>query len=316
METNWDAKSWLVRVKPWIKHLFVVGLLAVVLAVVFSSSAFITPLYKSQSRVYPTNTKAFSEESESEQMLEVINSTDIKRKMVETFNLTERYRIKADARFPMTQVLKKYDEYVSCSKTRFETIEISVLDADPQVATDMVDSLIVFYNGKMLEMCRERYQKELESYQANLQRKQVEIDSLNRKMEVYRRNYGLLDYESQTLQLTLGYAEGLARGASRASIDDLQKRLNQLADKGGEFWQMQNEMEELFSQREEISKNVEEKYSLVSRKDNFALIVEQAFPADKKSYPVRWVIVVAALVSTEFLALLLVLLLGPRRTKS
>lgn len=316
MENNWDAKSLLVQIKPWIKHLLIVGLLAVVLAVVFSSPAFITPLYKSQSRVYPTNTKAFSEESESEQMLEVINSTDIKRKMIETFNLMERYAIKSDDRYATTHVLKQYDEYVSCSKTRFETIEISVLDADPQVAADMVDSLIVFYNAKMLEMRRERYRMELEGYQADLRRKQAEIDSLNRKMEVYRRDYGLLDYESQTLQLTLGYAEVLARGASRASADDLQKRLNQLADKGGEFLRLQNEMEDLFSQREEISKNVEETYSLVSRKDNFALVVEEAFPTDKKAFPARWVIVAAALVSSEFLALLLVLLLGFRRTKS
>lgn len=315
MNTLWDVSSFIGLLKPWWRHFVVLGLATVALAALFSSPWFITPLYRSQARVYPANTEAFSEESESEQMLEVIQSTDIKRRMVQCFGLMERYRVKPGHPHAASQVLRYYNEMVSCSKTRFETIEISVLDADPMVACAMADSLIVFYNDKMLELRRERYRLELEGYQSDLRRKQSEIDSLNLRMEQYRRDFGLLDYGSQTHQLTLGYAEVLARGAARSSVNDLQQRLDLLAAKGGEFWQMQNLMNELILQRERSSKLVEETFSLINRKENFALVVQEAFPADKKAYPVRWLIVLAALASTGLLALVLVFLLGSNRSK-
>lgn len=302
------------QILRWKFHLIVLGIITVALAILFSSSLFITPLFKSQARVYPINIKAFSEESESEQMLEVVSSTDIKRKMVEVFNLKERYGIKDDNRFAQTQVLRKYDEYVSSSKTRYETIELQVMDSDPELASAMVDSLIAFYNAKMLEMRQAKYADELRGYQNDLRRKQAEIDSLNSQMEVFRKEYGILDYESQTLQLTLGYAEVLARGAARSSVDDLQKRLALLGDKGGGFLLMQSKMEDLEKQREEIGQNLEEVQSLVNRQENFALVVEEPFPADKKSYPTRWIILLASLLSVEFLAVLLILLFDPRET--
>ncbi|WP_372774066.1 hypothetical protein [Mangrovibacterium sp.] len=293
----------------WKLHLAIIGVGAILLAVLFSSPLFIEPLFKSQARIYPTNIQAFSEESESEQLLEVISSSDIKRKMIATFNLADRYKIKADDPYAQTHLLRQYNKYVSCTKTRYETVEIRVLDADPMVACAMVDSLIAFYNSKMMELRREKHGQELAGFQNDLLRKQVEMDSLSSRMQVYRRDYGLLDYYSQTQQLTLGYAEVLARGAARSSVDDLQKRLNLLADKGGEFWQMQNEMNDLIGQRDRISKKIEEIYSLINRRDNFALVVEQAFPADKKSFPTRWLIVLVSLLAVEFLAVLVIFFL-------
>ena len=309
-----ESQAVIRQILRWKLHLIVIGIITVALAILFSSSLFITPLFKSKARIYPINIKAFSEESESEQMLEVVSSTDLKRKMVEVFNLKKRYGISPDDRFAQTNVLQKYDEYVSSSKTRYETIELQVMDSEPEVASAMVDSLITFYNAKMLEMRKAKYADELLGYQNDLRRKQAEIDSLNNQMEVFRKEYGILDYESQTLQLTLGYAEVLARGAARSSVDDLQKRLALLGDKGGEFLLMQSKMQDLEKQREEIGTNLEEVQSLMNREENFALVVEEPFPADKKSYPTRWIILLASLISVEFLAVLFILLFDRRET--
>jgi hypothetical protein len=77
---------------------FIVGIIAIVLAAIFSSPFFITPKFKSSARVYPSNISAISEESETEQMLEIMNSADIKLKMMKAFNLDEVYKI--DKEFP------------------------------------------------------------------------------------------------------------------------------------------------------------------------------------------------------------------------
>jgi len=304
MNLNPERQSMVAQLLPWKKHLVIIGVVAVLLAALFSSPLFITPLFQSQARVYPVNLKAFSEESESEQMLEVMTSSDLKRKMVEIFNLTDRYRIKSEKLSAQSLVLKEYDRHVSCSKTRYETIEISVLDAEPEVACAMVDSLVDLYNAKMLDMFRNKYLAQLKGYQTDLARKQAEVDTLNTRMESYRIKYGLLDYESQIMQLTSGYAEVLARNAPRSAVVDIENRLKVLAEKGGVFQEMQSNLAELQKQRDGISAKVEEALSLVNREENFFVLVEAPFAADKKSYPTRWIIVLATLLSVEFLAVL------------
>ena len=60
-------------------HFIVVGIIAIVLSAIFSGPTFIKPKFKSTARIYPTNNIAiFSEESETEQLLEIINSNDLK----------------------------------------------------------------------------------------------------------------------------------------------------------------------------------------------------------------------------------------------
>ena len=49
-------------------HFVVIGVIAVVLAAIFSGPAFMRPKYRSSARIYPTNIWVLSEESETEQM--------------------------------------------------------------------------------------------------------------------------------------------------------------------------------------------------------------------------------------------------------
>jgi capsular polysaccharide biosynthesis protein len=148
----------------WKIHLAIAGVVSIILAAIFSSPFFITPKFKSQGRLYPVNTNTYSEESESEQMLEVLNSYDIKRRMVETFNLAEQYKVKPDDPYFHTKILKKYEDHVDCKKTEYESVEIKVLDADPQIACNMVDSIISFYNQKVYSVRARRFREQAETY--------------------------------------------------------------------------------------------------------------------------------------------------------
>ncbi|MDD4144560.1 MAG: Wzz/FepE/Etk N-terminal domain-containing protein, partial [Prolixibacteraceae bacterium] len=74
-------------------HFIITGIIAIIISAVFSGPAFIKPKFKSTARVYPTNLWPLSEESESEQMLEIMNSKDIKIKMCEAFELDKVYRL-------------------------------------------------------------------------------------------------------------------------------------------------------------------------------------------------------------------------------
>lgn len=303
MKNFFDNQSLFTIVWKWKNHLIIIGIIPIIAAAVFSSPYFITPLFRSQARIYPTNTRPYSEESESEQMLEILNSTDIKRQIIDTFDLTERYKIKKDDPYFRTKILRKYNDRVKCQKTEYESIELEALDTDPQVASNMVDSLITFYDRKVQTIRRQKYKEQVVTFSSDLERKLIEIDSVTAKMEVLRKSYGLLDYGIQTQQLTQGYTDALARGATRAAVEDIQERLNKLTEKGGEFHRYEGEMNALETQRDTINRRLDKALSLANKQETYTMIVEEPFPADKKSYPTRWLIVLISLMATEFLAL-------------
>ncbi len=317
MKNLFDNQGLFQLIWKWKVHLIIVGTITVVVSAVFSSPYFITPLYKSQARIYPTNTTSYSEESESEQMVEIFNSTDIKRQVIESFNLEDRFEIEKDDPFFQTKMLRKYNDRVQSKKTEYESIELEALDANPQIACNIVDSIIIFYNRKVQEIRKQKHAELAESYSNDLQRKIGEIDSVVAKMEVLRKNYGMLEYEAQAQQLTQGYTDALARGAGPSAVAKIQKKLDNLAEKGGEFFRYQRAMEALEIQRDTINRRLDKALSLVNKKETYTMVVEEPFPADKKSYPTRWLIVLVSLVATEFLALIALFLIeGMSKPKS
>jgi len=122
-------------------HFFVVGVIAIILAAVFSGPIFIKPKYKSTARVYPTNLGEMSEESKTEQMLEILNSDVVKFKMFDAFAGKDIFKISKDDPHYLTYIFDIYNENIKTSKTQNETVEIRVMAYNPQMASDMCDSM-------------------------------------------------------------------------------------------------------------------------------------------------------------------------------
>ncbi|MGQ8337068.1 Wzz/FepE/Etk N-terminal domain-containing protein [Sunxiuqinia sp. A32] len=317
MKNIFDNQNLFVLIWKWKIHFIIVGIVTIIVSAIFSSPYFITPLYKSEARIYPVNTTSYSEESESEQMVEIFNSTDIKREVIEKFNLPERYEIEIDDPYFQTKILKEYNDKVTCKKTEYESIELEALDQDPQVASSIVDSIIVFYNRKVQSIRKQKYEERAQSYSNDLVRKTKEISSIAEKMGELRQKYGLLDYEIQTEQITQGYMTALAEGASDRAVTNIKSIISNLEEKGGEYFLLQREMEALEIQRDTINRRLDKALSQVNKKETYTMVVEEPFPADKKSYPTRWLIVLVSLIATEFLALLSIYIIeGLKNQKS
>ena len=102
MDNNFNNLSLVQLVLKWKWHIIIITVVAALCGAVFSSSMFITPLYKSVAVAYPANISPYSDESETEQMLEIINSTSIMDSIVEKYNLWEDYKINKADQFAKT----------------------------------------------------------------------------------------------------------------------------------------------------------------------------------------------------------------------
>jgi len=295
-------------------HFIVVGVVAIVLSAIFSGPVFIQPKFKSEARIYPTNLWTLSEESETEQMLEVLNSRDIKLKMFDAFDLATVYEISPDDPHYLTYMLDIYNSNVSASKTKFETVEVKVLDYNPQRASDMCDSIIHFYNKKVRNMHKAKDLEMVEISKKGLSRKLTEMNSVTNRIDSVRKQYGILDYESQVEGVTEGYMEALANGrASTSGAREIKNLYENLAEQGSEAQLLEGKYAFLQSVIDSLTIQYEHYLSEYEKDITYSHVVEYPVPADKKSYPVRWLIVAFSTVSAVFLALLVFLVFDYRK---
>ena len=296
-------------------HFIIAGVIAVLLSAFFSGPKFIQPKFKSTARIYPTNIWVLSEESETEQMLEIINSRDIKLKMFDAFALDQVYKINRNDPHYMTYMFDIYNKNVNASKTKFETVEIKVMDYEPHRASDMCDSIIRFYNRKVREMHKAKDWEMVEISRKNLEKKYAELDTLVTELDVVRKEYGILDFKRQVEKVTEGYMNALASGrASSPDAKKIQELYNNLAEKGTKTRIMEARFDYLMNSIDSLTNLHDVHLSEYEKDITYAHVVEYPVPADKKSYPVRWLIVAFSTISAVFLVLLVFLILDYRKT--
>jgi len=316
MSDFFDNQKILQVIRKRFLHFLVIGIVAIALSAIFSSPFFITPKFKSTARVYPINLAVMSMESESEQLLEIISSNDIKFRVFDAFRLNEVYGISKDDPQYLTNMLSEYDSNVSAKKTEFETVELNVLDKDPVRACRMCDSIIHFYNLKVREMHTSKNWEMTRILSDNIRMRTKERDSLIQLMNEHRKQYQILDFSTQVRDVTRGYMDALASGREDTPGGrEIKKLYNSLSEKGGESFILENSFVKTIKTIDSLKVLYDINYSEATKKITFSHVVEKPVPADKKAYPVRWVLVAMTLFSSLFFALLLFIILEYYREK-
>jgi capsular polysaccharide biosynthesis protein len=288
MENFFNNERILKSLLKWKMHIVIVSVLAIILSAFISSSLFITPKFKSTGRLYPVNLQLFSEESESEQMLENIRSVDLKFRLIDAFQLDKVYKIDRSDPLYKTYILDHFNENVSCKKTEFESVEVKILDEDPQRASDMVDSLIHYYNQSIQHQHSIKYFEVAKIAKRDLKLKNNEIDSVSLLLKELSKNYDLLDFPLQVEATSAGLMEAAARKGDTKPAKAL---LENLKEKGLEFNHLQKQLSKFQHVADSIKVEYDWGISHGTKQITYSVVVEKPFPADKKSYPVRWLIV-------------------------
>ena len=316
MTNYFDNQNLLEIIWKWKKHLIMVAICAIVLSIFFSSAIFIKPKYKSTARVYPSNNiYVFSEESQSEQLLEIISALDIKLRVIDAFNLSEVYKINKQDPLYLTSMLGEFNDNVKFNKTEFETIEIQVSDTDPKRASEMCDSVITFLDDKVRSLHRLKYEEVVKIAKNDYTILSHEIDSVEERLNFLRKEYRIVDYNSQAKEITRGMVRVLAaQKRNTAGGKEIEKWMNNFINKGGEFVLLDQQQKLLVIQRSDLKKILDAAISDASKKIVYGLTVQSPVPADKKSYPTRSIIVLISTLAAIFVALLAILLIENKKT--
>jgi hypothetical protein len=309
MENIFSNLNMVKLVIKWRFHLIIIMAAAVLLSVLFSCPWFIKPKYKSTAVLYPSNLIPYSSETPTELMLQIFNSDDIRDTLIKKFDLVSHYDIDKDGAYYYTKVIKTFEANVDIHKTEYESVVIDILDTDPLVACKMVKEMVNLFNKKARKLQKDKSEEVLKIAQYQLNQKQIQIDSLKKILDGLRADYGILDYTVQVKEASKAYYKSLS-GSRLAStmIENLQK-------KGGDFILISS----LYYAASDAYNKLKEEYELalrdVTKELTYTNYVSSPIPADKKSYPIRWLIVVITSITTFIFTMVIIMLLENARTK-
>lgn len=284
----------------WKWHICSVTALAIIAGAVFSGPRFITPKYKSEAIIYPNGLSEFSDETYTEQMLQVIESQEIIDSVVAIFNLMEHYNIDPNYKYAKTALLGEYHDRVSISKTPYDAVKIKVLDNDPQMACDIANEIIRLYNVKFDNIHKTKKLEYVKMYENILTHKYNFIDSLKKELASIIGDNNMLNY----LYLSKGNSIAYFSNSDNSNPQNISNAIALV--------ELITTETEAYS---EIKLEYENELLQAEGEMTYSNIVSRPFVADKKATPVRWIIVALCGIAALLLSILTVVAIEDIKTK-
>lgn len=311
MEKYFNSFNLLKLVVKWKYHLLIIVGLSAILAAIFSAPLFITPMFKSVAIAYPANIEPYSDESETEQMLQVVNSHEIMDSVIKEFNLAKHYELDTNYSYFQTIMYYEYKQNVKISKTLYESVMIEVEDKSPDTAAKIANAILGYYDKKIASLHKSKYKEVLEMYSNQLVNKQKSLDSLKNVLSVLGKDYGIFEYDYQSQEIMRAFLK-TGYGAGQANPKEVEKLLKGMEEKSGLLIEVVHMIQQEALAYVLLKQDFEMTQRFYNSKMTYSNIVEKPFPADKKSYPVRWLIVLVVSLAAFAFTMLTILVIENR----
>jgi uncharacterized protein involved in exopolysaccharide biosynthesis len=320
---NFDSLNVLFFIYKWRKQLAIVGLSAFVISCIVALT--IPEKYKSTVILFPATTNSiskallsentnskedvlqFGKEEEAEQMLQILSSDEVRTRICEKYNLMEHYGIDPDDQYKRTKLYDEFLENINFRRTEYMSVKIEVMDTSPDTAALMANDIAALHDSTKTRIQHERAKEALKIVEREYFSKLDEIHLMEDSLKVLN-SYGVFDYESQSEVTSEQYAIAIAKNDQRA-VKSLEEKLNVISKYGSAYVSLRDNM---MMQRKQLNL-LKSKYDdakvdaeqVLSQK----FVVSNAYPAEKKSYPIRWLIVVVSTLSALLLSIIAILLI-------
>ena len=287
-------------------------------AIVSGVIAFLmTPLYLSTAVVFPAatssvsfseqrNAKAaamdFGEEEQAEQLVQILQSSRIRDKVVSEFELMKHYEIDSKGANKYFKLNEAYNNHISFNRTRFGSIRIDVLDQDPALAAKIANKIVDLIDTVKNEMIAERTVPAFKVNERKLAQMKRDRDAILRKLD------SLADLGVIALDVRSNLFQAYVDSKNPADRAELKKKIDINMKYGAMYDGLEYMRNEKIVKIEDFNISYEQAESDANTKFNHKFIVERAVKADKKEKPKRSVIILVSTVAAFFIGLFSLLL--------
>lgn len=287
-----------------------VGLIAGIASIIVS--LMITPMFESSVIMFPASNASvskdllsqnysgrqdvhsFGEEEQAEQLLQVLNSEPIRSRIIQKYDLMEHYEIKPDEKYPLTRLYEEYKSNINFRLTEFMSVEISVMDRDPEYAANIANDIAALvdtvYNNMKKARAREAFHLVEHEYLEATNNLASLRDSMDRLSDQVSRNMNTSGDPANNLILAISENGALYM----AMMNRIRYETALVTDLSLKYKEARLEMEQ----------NLPHKF-----------IVEQAYPSEKKAYPKKSLIVIVSTFASLLFALIVLIIMDNIRAR-
>jgi capsular polysaccharide biosynthesis protein len=292
----------------------VICAIAIIASAIISSPLITKPKYKAVHVFYPTTNNSisnalltelnqrqkdpleFGEDEEAEKALQVLQSSELTSRLVRNFNLMKHYGIDPKKEgHPQTALDYKIKENISFERTRYLSINIEVLDEDPEMAAKLANGIAALYDTIKTEIQKQLAIPALNIVERALHDKQSKIQNLKDQLRSLGER-GVTNYEEQSRAL----AEEIYKAQSSGKMGTMSQLLEQqktLVASGGDFIAL-NELIKLEEEKEsDLISQYEKRQVDVKEALSHKFTVSAASKPEIKAWPKRTLVVLVSLLA-------------------
>lgn len=304
-QTSYNFNSVDLLIYIWKKRLILmgVGLIAGVASIIIS--LMITPMFESSVIMFPSSSASvskdllsqnysgrqdvhgFGDEQQAEQLLQVLNSEPIRSRIIDKYNLLEHYEIEPGDKFPLTRLYETYSSNINFRLTEFMSVEISVMDKDPEYAANMANDIAALVDTVYNSMKKERAREALRLVER-------EYREAEQKLAVLRDSMSLISSQvSKNINTSGNPSNNLIQAIS---------------ENGAHYISMMNLVRYETALVTDLSLKYKEARLEAEQNLSHKFVVEEAFPSEKKAYPKKSLIVIVSTFASLLFALIVLII--------
>ncbi len=163
------------------------------------------------------NIRYYGTDTDVDRLLTIANSSDIKTNLIKEFDLYTHYEIDPDSKNAEHKINLKLAKLYNITKTKFDAIELSVEDTNPELAARIANSARDKINDWAQKTVKNSQLKLLESFESKITKNENLLQVLGDSLTQLKKKYSVYDLENQTQvlleQLSLAKSKGQSRRA-------------------------------------------------------------------------------------------------------
>ena len=156
-------------------------------------------------------------------------------------------------------------------------------------------------------MHKAKYQEVVDIKNKELLRKEKEIEVLQKQIKEFGEKYGMIHYDIQVEELTKGYVKLVSSGKEgSSSLKEIKTTLEYFKTKGEELREISAKLGNDYTTYVTLKQDLDEAIEGAEKNITYYQLISAPYPADKKTTPVRWVIVLLSVLGTFLMTIIII----------
>jgi uncharacterized protein involved in exopolysaccharide biosynthesis len=297
-----------------------IGVVALIVSLVVSF--MITPQFKATAIIYApvdnqpskelltSNMQAgltvFGDSKEAEQLLQVLSSGTLRDIVIRKLGLMAYWNVNPSGKHAHNEVNGIFNDCVKFRPTQYQSVEVEVMDADPEMSAKIANTIIAVEDSLMLAIKAQVTQRSLIALesQKNVVLKEMKLleDSLSKVM-----SNGVIDLQTQTQEFFRAYAKAVSKNDAIA-VKALEKKIEPLKKYGVKYLRLIDEIKQKEQLLSSFTNSIKTFQIDASQTIPSQFVVDYATPSDKKAYPKKSIVIILSTLSALFFGVLVIII--------